>query len=195
MTRKPNDHVTPPPPVRRWPRLVLLLLIFVCGGVVGAVSGSAWMRNHMIAMMRNPEQVPDRIMPQIRSKLALSEDQTKKVDEIVRRRHALMESLRAETYPRQMAEFEAMQAEVAEILTLEQRSNWSALCDSVEQRYLPVRPVGPPPADVLFYRFDANNDGALSEDEVPPGMWQRLSLADNDSDGQVTRLEYLNTLP
>ena len=197
MTEKPADPVTPPPTTtrHRWPRLLMLLLIFVCGGIVGAVGGSVWMRERMIAMMQHPEQVPDRILPRIRSELALTDDQARRVEEIVRRRHSLMESLRAETYPKQMTEFKAMHKEVADILTPEQQGKWAALCDSVEQRYLPARPVGPPPADLLFYRFDANNDGALTEDEVPPGMWRRLRLADKDGDGKVTREEYLNALP
>lgn len=196
MNEIPGDVLTAPPLApRRWLRLPMLLLIFLSGGVVGAVSGGFWMRDHMISMMRHPEQVPDRIMPRIRSELALNDDQARKVEVIVRRRHAAMESLRAETYPKQLAEFKAMHTEVAEILTPEQLSKWSALCDSVEQRYLPVRPAGPPPADLLFRRFDANNDGALTEDEVPPGMWRRLRTADKDGDGKVTLREYLDALP
>ncbi len=146
MSENPAAPVLPPPPTgRRWPRLVLLLLVFVCGGIVGAVSGGYWMRERMIAMIQHPEQVPDRILPRIRAELTLSEEQARKVEEIVRRRHAAMEAHRAESYPRQLAEFKAMHTEVAELLSPEQRGKWSALCDSVERRYLPVRPAGPPP--------------------------------------------------
>lgn len=88
-----------------------------------------------------------------------------------------------------------MHTEVAELLSPEQRGKWSALCDSVERRYLPIRPAGPPPADLIFYRFDANQDGALAEEEVPPGMWLRLRLADDDGDGKVTQAEFLSALP
>ncbi|MBX7104733.1 MAG: EF-hand domain-containing protein [Gemmataceae bacterium] len=191
MTENFTDRVPPPPPTgRRWPRLLLLLLIFLCGGTVGAVCGAYWMRERMIAMIQHPEQVPDRILPRLRAELALSEDQARQVEEIVRRRHAAMEAHRAESYPRQLAEFKAMHTEVADLLSPEQRGKWSPLCDSVERRYLPVRPAGPPPIDLIFYRFDTNHDGALTEDEVPPGMWRRLQMADLNGDGKVTREEY-----
>lgn len=196
MNEKTTDGLTAPPLApRRWLRLFAILLIFLSGGVVGAVSGGLWMRDRMISMIQHPEQVPDRVLPRIRSVLSLSDEQARTVEESVRRRHAAMESLRAETYPKQLAEFKAMQSEVAEVLTPEQRSKWSSLSDSVEQRYLPVQPVGPPPADLIFRRFNANNDGALTEDEVPPGMWRRLRMADKNGDGKVTLQEYLDALP
>lgn len=173
----------------------MLLHIFVCGGIVGAVSGGYWMRERMIAMIRHPEQVPDRILSRIRTELSLSEDQSLKVEEIVRRRHAAMEAHRAESHPRQLVEFKAMHTEVAALLSPEQRDKWSALCDSVERRYLPIRPAGPPPADIVFDRFDTNQDAALTEEEVPPGMWRRLRMADLNGDGKVTQAEYLNATP
>lgn len=174
-----------------WPRRALLLLVFVSGGIVGAAGGSYWTRERVIAMMQHPEQIPDRILPRIQAELCLSDDQSRKVEEIVRRRHAAMEAQRAESYPRQLAEFHGMRAEIAEILEPTQHDKWSALCDAVERRYLPIRPAGPPPADALFGRFDVDQDGALAADEVPAGMWRRLRLADEDGDGQVTRAEFL----
>jgi hypothetical protein len=51
---------------------------------------------------------------------------------------------------------------------------------------------GPPPERPLagmFDRWDANEDGKLTEDEVPEGVWNRLSRADADGDGAVTREE------
>lgn len=196
MIEKPADTVAPPPTTdRRLSRFLILLFIFVCGAIVGSVGGGYWMRERMIAMIRHPEQVPDRILPRIQSELTLSEDQLRLVEEIVRRRHAAMESHRAESYPRQLAEFKAMQREVADLLSPEQRDKWSALCNSVEERYLPVRPAGPPPDDLIFFRFDTKQDGALTEEEVPPGMWRRLRMADLNGDGMVTREEYLKALP
>jgi EF hand len=51
-------------------------------------------------------------------------------------------------------------------------------------------PGGPSPFDKLLGAFDANDDGALDEDEVPPWLWQRLSRADANGDGVVTRAEF-----
>ena len=49
---------------------------------------------------------------------------------------------------------------------------------------------GPPPAEALFGRFDANKDGALTQNEVPPPMWARLRAADANGDDAVTIAEY-----
>jgi len=38
--------------------------------------------------------------------------------------------------------------------------------------------------------FDGDADGALTEDEVPPPMWERMAKADADGDGSVTASEF-----
>jgi Ca2+-binding EF-hand superfamily protein len=43
--------------------------------------------------------------------------------------------------------------------------------------------------DRLFERFDANADGKLTPDEVPPRLADRLMKADADGDGGVTKDE------
>lgn len=51
---------------------------------------------------------------------------------------------------------------------------------------------GPPsarPLPAMFERWDANEDGKLTQDEVPEMAWNRLSQADTDGDGMVTRDE------
>ncbi|MCA9175332.1 MAG: hypothetical protein KDB14_12685 [Planctomycetales bacterium] len=145
----------------------------------------------MLAMLRNPGQVPDRIMPLIQSKLALDDKQAVQIREIVRQRYAYMELLRAEVYPSQREEFTAMHDDVAPLLNEQQQIAWTALCRTVEQRYLPQQPLGPP-IDLIFFRFDVNEDNVLSEGEIPPRMWLRLSMADGDGDGNVTRDEFAN---
>lgn len=42
---------------------------------------------------------------------------------------------------------------------------------------------------MAFGVFDANEDGALAEQEVPGPMWERLRAADIDGDGLVTLRE------
>ena len=52
---------------------------------------------------------------------------------------------------------------------------------------------GPRPL-TLFQIFDADEDGALTEDEIPARVWSRLSAADLDDDGAVTREEIMTYL-
>jgi len=44
-------------------------------------------------------------------------------------------------------------------------------------------------AEARFEKMDKNNDGALSKDEIGDKRWQRLSVADTDKNGSVTREE------
>lgn len=48
-------------------------------------------------------------------------------------------------------------------------------------------PSGGP--DAIFGKMDENKDGKLSKDEVPAEMWAKLSNADNDADGTVSKAE------
>ncbi len=41
----------------------------------------------------------------------------------------------------------------------------------------------------LFAHWDANGDGALTSDEVPEGLWDRLLPADGDANDSVTKAE------
>lgn len=54
---------------------------------------------------------------------------------------------------------------------------------------------GRPSYDTLLEAFDANDDGRLSEDEVPACVWRRLCQADANDDGVVTRREFENFQP
>ena len=48
--------------------------------------------------------------------------------------------------------------------------------------------------DAVFARFDVNLDGGLTADEVPEIVWTRLSAADTDSSGAVSRDELTSAL-
>jgi Ca2+-binding EF-hand superfamily protein len=58
-----------------------------------------------------------------------------------------------------------------------------------------VQPTGPNP-EILFNRLDANHDGVITQDELPPGMpemfKQLLFLADSNGDGKIA-LDELTT--
>ena len=47
-----------------------------------------------------------------------------------------------------------------------------------------------PSFDTLLSTFDANKNGELSQAEVPARVWLRLSAADVNKDGKVTRTEF-----
>lgn len=189
------DMITPPSVPRSWSRIFTLSIIFISGGIVGFAAGGYWMRDRMNFMIRHPQQVMDRLFPQLQSKLGLNDEQARKVEEIMRQRYASMESVRAEFVPKQMAEFEVLSNEVAQILNPEQKSKWSIIISRAEKRHMPVSPENMPAPDMIFGRLDVNKDGSLTEAEVPPLAWKKIRIADKDKDGKVTLSEYQNAFP
>jgi hypothetical protein len=184
------DVISPPSVQRSWSRIFTLSIIFISGGIVGFAVGGYWMRDRMNFMIRHPQQVMEKLFPQLQSELGLNDEQARKVEEIMRQRYASMESVRAEFVPKQMAEFEVLNNEVAQILNPEQKSKWSKIVRGAEKRHMPVSPENMPAPDMIFNRLDANKDGALTEKEVPPLAWQKIKIADKDKDGKVTLSEY-----
>lgn len=51
------------------------------------------------------------------------------------------------------------------------------------------RPHGPPSASMLMDRFDNDKKGSLSKSDVPAFVWDRISKADTNSDGSVSKDE------
>ena len=41
----------------------------------------------------------------------------------------------------------------------------------------------------MFTQSDRNNDGKLSDDEIPEQMRQRMQLMDSDKDGSISKAE------
>lgn len=64
------------------------------------------------------------------------------------------------------------------------------MVSAVEVSAQPPGRGGRPSYDRLLGAFDANDDDALEEDEVPAAVWSRLSQADASDDGVVTRNEF-----
>ena len=52
-----------------------------------------------------------------------------------------------------------------------------------------VGPVGMPSAEMLFEHFDREKKGVLTKDNVPAPVWDRISKADANGDGSVTKEE------
>ena len=47
----------------------------------------------------------------------------------------------------------------------------------------------PPTVEEIFERFDEDENGVLTEDEVPERAWKRIGQADENGDGEVTQAE------
>lgn len=134
----------PKPEPRRWPRVVLMVVIFLCGTIVGGVVARIVTREQILAMLKHPERVPERILPRLQTLLELTDEQTPRVEEIMRRRYGAMGSLRAHRDHGLLVEFHAMRDELNGVLSPEQKARWAQLSESIERRYLPDPPAVQP---------------------------------------------------
>lgn len=59
----------------------------------------------------------------------------------------------------------------------------------------PNMPQGRPPFEKFLAIFDQNSDDQLEQSELPPPVWDRMSQADGNGDGIVTKQEYDSFIP
>jgi hypothetical protein len=64
------------------------------------------------------------------------------------------------------------------------------LFSSVSEAQGPGGLGGRPSFDMLLGAFDSDKNGDLASNEVPDRVWFRLSRADSDKNGVVTRTEF-----
>ena len=143
--------------------------------------------------------------------------QRERVREAVGERLAAISKIRQEMAEEVVAEHDLLREELQEVLTPAQFAKWSQRMDEARERswlfgkgrrgdrrsraggpdgpgrfrHRPRRPRG---VEGTFRRFDADGDGKLTRQEVPPWLWPRLSNADANSDGAITRDE-MESLP
>jgi uncharacterized protein (DUF2384 family) len=92
-------------------------------------------------MLTNPDAVPDRVLPRLKVVLNLSDEQSHRVESIVRQRYAAMDAYRLESHTRMQVEFRAMQSEVSDVLTPDQQSRWKSLSDYISRKFLRASPA------------------------------------------------------
>ncbi len=125
---------------RRWLKWGLLVVIFGAGVAVGAAGSVLLIRERLTAVLRQPELIPDRVMPILRHRLALTDEQAEQVADIVRRRYTALEEVRSDFTPRVATELRLLRTEVDGVLTSDQKQRWANWCQRVEE-HLPSTPA------------------------------------------------------
>jgi hypothetical protein len=120
--------------------VLLMLAIFASGFVVGSFATGMFIRGKVIESIQSPESVPPRIAARLRRVLDLSDAQTDEVTAIIEKRRLAIQSIRREFQPQIEKQLDEAQAEIAEILSGEQRERWQRHITDMRSIWLPPLP-------------------------------------------------------
>lgn len=139
-----NSPINPELRIRRalprWIQIGVLLLVFVAGGIVGAMVATKALHARLEYYRQNEDALVNDIIPRLRAGLALTEEQSSQFEEIIERRHPRMLDVRRKGAIEMLAEFQAMEDEVAGVLDPKQRESWRKIAESVRNRFIAVGP-------------------------------------------------------
>ena len=146
-----------PPALRRkrgtWRRVLLGLVILVCGMFIGAGGGLILVRHVARRAAEHPERVPPRATARLTKVLSLSEEQATEVEAIIARRLGALDRIKRDAMPHVAEELEGARAEIEAVLNDEQKIEWRkrwkrirrsfpVAVDSLIQRETPDAPAG-----------------------------------------------------
>jgi len=125
-----------PLPCPRSARPIILwgVLILLCGVAIGWGGAMLWLRDRMLPRRSRLGRTPAAIAARLQTKLDLSDDQTRRVEEVFTRRMNAFEAIRQEMQPKFAAEHKTLHAEMNAILTPEQFERWATHFEAMRKR-------------------------------------------------------------
>lgn len=123
-----------------WLRLVLYLVIFASGCVVGAGVTVIVVRNGALFAVHHPEEMPSRIAARMARALSLDDEQTREVECILRERQSALQDIRREFQPQVENELDRLEEQVSAVLNDQQRENWRDRFDYLRRTWVPAPP-------------------------------------------------------
>ena len=154
-----------------WKLMLVLLGIFIAGGVTGAFLTKRFGREWVSPKRPAPEQWAPNHMKRLAERLGLSREQEEQLRPIVQRNMEELGRLRNESMAVSKGVFERMEREISEKLTPEQRVKFEQLNKEMRDRARkdshkdarPPGPGGPPPGE------SGRPPGEVPPPEKPPG--------------------------
>lgn len=138
-----TQAMTPsPPPWRRalprWIQFVLLLVVFIAGGVTGSMITTRMIHTRMEGYRQQAPIFSEDIVMRLRFRLGLTDKQAGQIQQIIERRHATLIEYRNDGSRLMHTEFDAMVEEVGTVLQDHQTRRWRGIADHVRTTYLPA---------------------------------------------------------
>jgi Spy/CpxP family protein refolding chaperone len=129
-----------------WKLVLLLTGIFLAGGVVGSLS-TVWVGRRAMANRSKPDQWAPMHLKRMTQELDLQPAQVEQLKPIVRRRMEELGRVRSRSMTESRTVMEAMERDVAEQLTPEQRAKFDKMNQEMRERFrrfMPERGGRPP---------------------------------------------------
>lgn len=137
----------PAPPSRRWLKLLLASVIFLCGFLAGTGTSVVVIRNRLVNAIHHPEQAPELITNRLRRPLGLTENQAAEVKKVLQKRQVALQEIRRRVQPEVKTQIDLVEKEVAAVLNPEQQATWRALLERLRATWLPPElPAGNSPS-------------------------------------------------
>jgi Spy/CpxP family protein refolding chaperone len=129
--------VSPPPKRMRWLTVLLMLVLFVSGVVLGSGATALLLVRRVRQAVQHPEERPGRNLKWIASRLDLTRDQREQVREIIQRHGDAMQRIREGVMPEVREEMGSMEEEIAAVLTPEQTRRWREMSLRAQRDWMP----------------------------------------------------------
>ena len=138
-TEKPNEAFAKPRRRRLW-TILLALIIFICGVLVGGGLSFKIIAAGYKRAFQDPDVLTERIIRRMERRLDLNSDQIKQVREIILEQQKAIQSLHKEFRPRLDSQIEKTRKELAKVLTPEQAQKWEKIFARIQRFWLPPLP-------------------------------------------------------
>ena len=143
----PSRRLLQLPQDRPWVGLLLLMVIFVSGGLTGWGITAILPPKTILGARRSAEEYRDQMTKELAAEMGLDRDQTEKVREIVRQQMEYYIEISKIIEPQKEVSMEVFRRDVHALLRDNQHDKWEDAWGSLYTRWLRKPPPPPPPPD------------------------------------------------
>jgi septal ring factor EnvC (AmiA/AmiB activator) len=123
---------------RHWTWSVLIgAAILVCGIIIGVCLTLIVVRNRVIELIQHPEKRTEAMVARLDRALDLRDEQRAEIRDILQRHRSEFNEIRREVGPRVKNQIEALDRDISEVLTDEQRQKWDRYLKRLRRLWTP----------------------------------------------------------
>jgi hypothetical protein len=127
-----------PRPRSRWKTILLVLLVFVSGTVIGAAAATIVIVHRVQYAVHHPDEIPARLTARLTRRLSLTTGQSAQVERLIAQRVDHLKVIRQQFEPKFRSELRGLHGDVRAVLTPEQQAKWDKLFDDLTRNWLPA---------------------------------------------------------